>query len=266
MTGPESSHKIEDLLDETEKELLSPPEPENPVAVQEAPATAPAVQEKNGGFKHLPLEAGAKVQALIPRNIPEAAKMAEAFVTAGMVPSSYEVKNMGKVDRKATLARIMIGIMKSMEVGMAPITGLSNIMVVNGRPCIWGDGAMALIQKQGKVEWIKEWLEGDVDADNWTAYCEIKRKGQIETFKRSFSVAEAKRARLWNNPKRDPWMKYPQRMLQMRARAWAIRDGFADCLSGLSIAEEAQDQPEVKKIQDTSFLNDEPEEGADNGA
>jgi hypothetical protein len=43
------------------------------------------------------------------------------------------------------------------------------------------------------------------------------------------SVADAK-GRLWT--RKGPWEHYPQRMLQMRARAFALRDGFADVLRG----------------------------------
>ena len=54
---------------------------------------------------------------------------------------------------------------------------------------------------------------------------------------------DAKRAGLLG--KKGPWTEYPQRMLQMRARSWALRDGFADVLKGLSVREEAQDIPET---------------------
>src|SRR3546814_17968193 len=46
--------------------------------------------------------------------------------------------------------------------------------------------------------------------------------------------------------KQGPWSQYPQRMLQMRARAWAMRDGFADVLKGIGIAEEVRDFPVVE--------------------
>ena len=39
----------------------------------------------------------------------------------------------------------------------------------------------------------------------------------------------------------SPWYKYPKRMLQMRARSWALRDTFADILAGFSTVEEARD-------------------------
>src|SRR3546814_4979258 len=46
--------------------------------------------------------------------------------------------------------------------------------------------------------------------------------------------------------KQGPWSQYPQRMRQMRARAWAMRDGFADVLKGIGIAEEVRDFPVVE--------------------
>jgi hypothetical protein len=56
-----------------------------------------------------------------------------------------------------------------------------------------------------------------------------------------FSVADAKRAGLWG--KSGPWTQYPRRMLQLRARGFALRDAFPDVLKGLVTAEEAQDYP-----------------------
>jgi hypothetical protein len=52
-------------------------------------------------------------------------------------------------------------------------------------------------------------------------------------------VEDAKRASLWG--KSGPWTQYPKRMLQLRARGFALRDAFPDILRGLVTAEEAQD-------------------------
>src|SRR3546814_15538068 len=51
---------------------------------------------------------------------------------------------------------------------------------------------------------------------------------------------------LFRSGKQGPWSQYPQRMRQMRARAWAMRDGFADVLKGIGIAEEVRDFPVVE--------------------
>ena len=202
-----------------------------------------------------PMIAGGDVAAIIPRNLDEAWRLAVTFVEAGMVPNSYEGKT-----SKETCAKLMIGIMKAMEVGYAPVTGLSNICVINNRPCLWGDGAMGLVQDSGKVEWAREWFTGDEASDEWTAHCSIKRRGQEEPYEREFSMRDAKRAGLTN---KGPWRSYPQRMLKMRARAWALRDGFADVLSGLSIAEEVQDMPAPPEPTKLDFLKDDGDDGTD---
>src|SRR5438067_3924431 len=67
------------------------------------------------------------------------------------------------------------------------------------------------------------------------------------------------RAHLWGNAKQRVWIEYPKRMLMARTRAYALRDGFADCLMGLSIREEIEDVPaEPPARTDTSFLDDAP--------
>ena len=72
------------------------------------------------------------------------------------------------------------------------------------------------------------------------------RRGQPPE-RRTFSVADAKRAKLWF--KAGPWTTYPDRMPQMRARGFAIRDTFPDALRGVITAEEAQDHPtEVRDV------------------
>ncbi len=60
------------------------------------------------------------------------------------------------------------------------------------------------------------------------------------------SKEDAKKAGLWG--KAGPWSQYPKRMLQMRARSFALRDKFADALSGLIMAEEAQDYTTISDV------------------
>lgn len=209
------------------------------------------------------IEAGGKIQAIVPRDIEEAFRMAEAIFVSGMYPDSYAAdangksgKHMKEVDKKATVSRIMIGIQKAMEVGLAPITGLSNIYIVNNRPTLFGDGIPALLYGSGKVEYIKEWTTGDWGKDDYTAHCEIKRKDSAIPTHAEFSWADAKKASLLG--KSGPWQTHPKRQLQMRARGFAARDGAADILSGLGIYEEVMDIPEKKVEVDTSSLDDAP--------
>ena len=76
------------------------------------------------------------------------------------------------------------------------------------------------------------------------AVCVARRKGRAPVTVR-FSVEDAKRAGLWG--KQGPWQAYPKRMLQMRARGFALRDAYPDVLKGLISVEEAQDYPEETK-------------------
>lgn len=195
------------------------------------------------------LETGARVSGIIPRNLDEVARVAQAVIVAGLAPDSYRSNNPDE-----TKSRVIVGIMKGAEVGLPPLSALSTIAIINGRPSIWGDGAMALVQNSGTVEWAKETLEGEPNTPEWVAICAMKRKGQSEPYVRRFSWADALKAKLTG---KGPWGQYPQRMLQMRARSWCLRDGWADALMGLSIAEEAQDMPApALEINSAALLSD----------
>jgi len=67
----------------------------------------------------------------------------------------------------------------------------------------------------------------------------VLRKGDTEAHTVTFTEVDAKVAGLIG--KAGPWSQYPGRMYQMRARAFALRDKFADVLKGMSVREEVQD-------------------------
>jgi len=135
--------------------------------------------------------------------------------------------------------------------GIHPMQALQNIAVINSRPSLWGDAALALVRASPLCESVSEKREGD------TAICTVKRRGEPEQT-RTFSINDAKRAGLWN--KKGPWQEYPARMLQMRARSFALRDVFPDVLCGMNLAEEVQDMPESEtKIISTEIIQTPPE-------
>lgn len=179
------------------------------------------------------LQSGGQVRAIVPQDFDGAWRIANAVAKAGMAPKGLE-----------TPEKAMVAIMHGMEVGMTPMAALQSIAVVNGRPTIWGDGAIGLVRSSGKLEWIKETITG-VD-DSMVATCEVKRKGDPDPVKATFSVADAKKAGLWG--KQGPWQQYPKRMLAMRARAFVLRDTFADILRGLGIAEEVGDYQPMRDV------------------
>jgi hypothetical protein len=142
-------------------------------------------------------------------------------------------------DFKGKPESCMLAIQHGSEVGLSPMQSLQSIAVINGRPTIWGDAALALVQASPVCEYVREYTEGDGDA--LVAVCEAKRRGYPAPTVVRFSVADAKKASLWG--KSGPWQQYPTRMLTLRARGFALRNAFADALRGLITAEEAQDYP-----------------------
>lgn len=173
-----------------------------------------------------PVEAGGAISALIPRDIDQAFRLATALAESGdMVPKQYQKRP----------REIMAAIMKGMEVGLAPMQALASIAVINGRPTVWGDAIPALVQRAGHH--LDCEIEGE--GEKAVAIARLTRGDSGKVIERRFSAADAKRAGLAG--KQGPWQQYPQRMLMMRARTWAARDGAADALMGLHVREEVQD-------------------------
>ena len=131
----------------------------------------------------------------------------------------------------------LLAIQHGAEIGLSPMQSLQSVAVINGRPAIWGDAAMAVAMASPVCEYVTERVEGD--GENMVAICEAKRKGYPKPTVTRFSVADAKKAGLWG--KSGPWSQYSRRMMQLRARGFALRDAFPDVLKGLVTAEEAQD-------------------------
>ena len=143
----------------------------------------------------------------------------------------------------------MVAIMHGLEVGLTPMCALQSIAVINGKPTIYGDGAIGLVRGSGLLEWIEE-IEETRPGIGLAAVCRVKRRGEPQPIERIFSEADAKKAGLWNKRghkgEDTPWITYPRRMLLMRARAFALRDGFADVLKGLGIKEEVEDYQPIR--------------------
>jgi hypothetical protein len=216
--------------------------------------------------ENLPAETGAKVPALInvvegrglvPQNFEGFWRLANIMSGSGFVPRDIAGKP------EAVFVCLQFGA----EVGLSPMQSVQNIAVVNGRPSIWGDAMIGLVEASGKLEDLDEKIEGE--GPDAVAFCSVKRKGREKYVERSFSMADAKTAGLAE--KSGPWTQYPKRMLQLRARSWALRDAFADVLKGLYSREEAADIIDITptpsgryeskqepKIENVDFEPDEP--------
>lgn len=164
--------------------------------------------------------------AVPPRGMPAPASfnelqaLAEFVSKSGLIPKDFQNKP----------ENCLIAIQMGAEVGLPWAQALQSIAVINGRPSIWGDAALALVQRHPAFEWIDE-NESSADA----GVCVIKRKG-MPARRVEFTVEMARAAGLLN---KDTYRQHQGRMLQRRARARCMADTFADALKGLALADDA---------------------------
>lgn len=177
-----------------------------------------------------PNNVGQTVVPLIPQDFDTAWRFAGAIVKGKLAPKGME-----------STEQVFAAVLMGAEVGLSPMQAMQNIAVVNGRPAIWGDAQLALVESSGLLEDFEETFTGKPDADDYTAFARAKRKDRKTEIVRCYSVADAKKASLWG--KSGPWQSNPKRMLQMRARAFTLRDGFADVLKGVYSREELIGEP-----------------------
>jgi ribosomal protein L12E/L44/L45/RPP1/RPP2 len=177
-----------------------------------------------------------------PRSFGELLEFCKMVAASGMTPPDY-VGNPGAV---------LVAIQMGAELGLGPMAALQNIAVINGRPSVWGDAGLAIVKTHPSFVSIKE----DIRDDGTTVT--LARRGEPDVT-RSFTIADAREANLWD--KKGTWQNYPKRMMQMRARWWAMRDQFPDALRGIHSAEESHDIERAQAgvatiVQHPSSLND----------
>lgn len=176
-----------------------------------------------------------------PKNFDKAMELAKMVASTNFAPPAYR----GKPEE------CLMAMMAGNEVGLGAMTSLQNIAVINGHPSIYGDAALALVKASPDYEALEE----EITDNGKTAVCVAKRRGEKEV-KRTFTMQDAETAGLLS--KAGPWKTYPKRMLQMRARAWAIRDTWPHVLKGLSVREEAADiAPERNVTTDSTIVEEE---------
>lgn len=163
---------------------------------------------------------------LVLRTLDDQWLLAKSVIKSGMAPPGY-----------TTSEQVFIAIQHGAELGLAPMQSLHSIAVINKRATVYGDAIPGLLLASGLLEDIQEYFETANGQD--IAVCRLKRKGIATSIEATFSEDDAKKAGLWG--KAGPWQNYPRRMLKMRARSWAARDGFADVLRGLAVREEVLD-------------------------
>lgn len=133
-------------------------------------------------------------------------------------------------------ADVFVIILAGRELGLAPMTSLRSLSIIDGKPVIGSDAMVGIAQASGFCEYFKQ-----VESTDKIATYETKRKG-CEPVRLSFSFEEAKLAGLTG---KQNWKTYPAAMLRARAKAALARDVYPDALAGVFDTDEATDFTKV---------------------
>jgi hypothetical protein len=168
--------------------------------------------------------------ALNPQSTDDAWKIAQALAKSDFVPKQFR-------DRPHD---ILIVAAMGARLGLDVFSALQSIAVINGKPTLYGDAMLAVCQS--RPDWRGQLVKWDGTGDDERVTVTVRRNmagGEIDTHEGRFSIKEAKQANLWG--KQGPWQQFPRRMMEMRARAYALRGAFADALMGFHAREEMED-------------------------
>lgn len=150
-----------------------------------------------------------------------AKRVAHTLANSNLVPDAYR----GRPNDA------FVAINMGSELGMDPFQAIQSIAVIEGKPCLYGDGLIGVVRASPKCMWIKESLSDD----GKIATCETQRRDDPQTISATYSMSDAVLAGIES---KFNWKKHPKRMLQMRARAYCLRDAYPDLLKGLGVVEE----------------------------
>ena len=164
-----------------------------------------------------------------------AKRIAHTLAQSNLVPDAYR----GRPND------CFVAINMGAELGMEPFQAIQSIAVIDGKPCLYGDGLIGVVRASSKCEWIEE----EIAPDGKSATCRTQRKGDRNPIERTYSMTDAMLAGI---DSKTNWRKHPKRMLQMRARAYCLRDAYPDLLKGLGMVEELVDHddspPEIQSF------------------
>ncbi|HEX5244371.1 MAG TPA: hypothetical protein VFW23_13995, partial [Tepidisphaeraceae bacterium] len=184
-------------------------------------------------------------RGIVVNTIDELWRLSQAFAKSGLAPK-------GISSPEAIFTAVQLGL----ELGLSPMSALQSIAVVNGRPSIYGDAALALVRGSGICDFYTEFPSNDEihslaeqlaialeyneidevkrlrreiaskstkmrrDAEDFGYTSISKRAGGINAVIRRFTIGDAKKAQLLG--KSGPWVQYQERMLMWRSRGFNL--------------------------------------------
>jgi hypothetical protein len=200
------------------------------------------------------MKAGNRLASINPQSFEDVQRLAIMAVKAGLSPKAKNDTD------EVAIAKATMAIMQGLECDIPPMQALQGIAIINGRAMMYGDLLTALLWSKGFK--IKKWVEGT--GDDRVGHARITRPDS-EVIEKSFSVAQAKKARLWDQretvkkqwngkweekPNDNPWYRFDYRMLEWRAFGFCVKDGASDATHGMVVREESD--PDFNRMVDVT--------------
>lgn len=172
--------------------------------------------------------------ALIPSSIAEAQQVAELLAASTLVPDDYKGKPQN----------CYMAIQYGSEVGLSPMASLLSVCVIKGKPSLYASAKVGLVLASRQALYFH-----CIEATPTKATYETHRKGAPKPVRFSFTYEDAKRAELLGGM----YKKWPQRMLDARAKSFLCNDVYPDILLGMPTYEDVIDIDSVDKVDVESF-------------
>lgn len=206
--------------------------------------------------------------SLALNTIDEQLRFADTLIRQGMISSTF-----------TTPQQVVVAMQWAKTMRMEVMSALRLMYVVDGRPCLWGDGPLMLVQRSGELESIIEFFVDEkgericsesknLASPVWGSVTQVWKKGDPRMQEDFFSVEDLKRAGLETTragKKKETWLKFERIMMRMKARTMALKSKFANHVNGVPVAEYdhhfSPDMPtesmEVRERSVKSEINDE---------
>lgn len=157
--------------------------------------------------------------------VAEVGKLAAMIAPTDFVPESF------RGSAPTTAAAILYG----REVGLGPMTSLTQIYVTNGKPAMFAEGMRALVLAAGHTIEV-------VESTGATCTMRGRRRGADDySAPVTWSLDMARAAGLLPARAGSAWLSYPRSMLVARCTAELCRRDFPDVIHGLVAREEVDD-------------------------
>jgi hypothetical protein len=146
-------------------------------------------------------------------------RYAEALAAADILPAAYKRKP----------ANVLVAIEYGTDLGVSPLTAMSHVHVINGKPTVSAELMRAMVHVAGHRFRV-------IESTSEVATVEVERSDDRDFPTRvSFSMADAERAGLLGSAS---WQKYPAAMLSARATSAVVRLACPEVVMGVGYVPE----------------------------